>query len=325
MLLKENQVTTAPEEDQVAIQPTEGDQVDVAPKEDQVPLTSEEDQVTTLPEEDHITVSPEEDQITTTTKEDHVTMTPKKDPTATPPDENQINETSWSVLRKILEKDPSGMDRLNLECMMCKLPMSTKANELDPHKAVIMQCGHIIGISCLVGHLADHEIQGLPFACPFNECGPSFHPECGCGFLGFPFPEKVENIGICKRTAAEGLELMPKCYKCAFDEVLQSLTLLTGVLEWKKREELKSFKVAYRIQIKDRIWGAFEEDERECTEGEIPASMREHCRNVEASLATLYSFPDQVLGEKDLKIRFFEYSGPLVETLGMRRTLGYAL
>lgn len=102
--------------------------------------------------------------------------------------------------------------------------------------------------------------------------------------------------------------------------MLQSLTLLTGVLKWEKFKELKSVQVAYRIQRKHKIWGAFEGDKRESAEIPIPASMREHCRNVEASLATLYSCPSQVIGEGDLKIHFFEYSGPL-EMIRVRRRL----
>ncbi|KAJ3465767.1 hypothetical protein MRS44_006425 [Fusarium solani] len=269
------------------------------------PMPPKEDQITTTPEEDQVTMTSKEDQVAMTSEEDQVTATPKEDRVTIPHEENQINKSYWPVLRKILEEDPSGMDRVNLECMMCKLPMSTKANE---HVKVAWPT-----IACTVK-------LGLPFACPLNACGPSSHPECGCSYMGWPFPERVEDFGTSKRTTTEGLKLKPKCFNCASVDVLQSLTLLTGVLKWEKFKELKSVQVAYRIQLKHKIWGAFEGDKRESAEIPIPASMHEHCRNVEASLATLYSCPSQVIGEGDLKIRFFEYSGPL-DMIRVRRRL----
>ncbi|EEU40282.1 uncharacterized protein NECHADRAFT_76393 [Fusarium vanettenii 77-13-4] len=217
-----------------------------------------------------------------------------------PPEENQINESYWPTLRKILEEDPSGMDRLSLECMMCKSPMSTKENEHvkdengGDHRAIILLCGHLIGFSCLADHLMYRKTHGLPPGCPLNTCKPSFHPVCGCFFMGWPFPEKAEDVGVCKRTASEGLKLKPKCYTCTSDDVLQSLTLLTGALEGKMLEDLESFKLAYRIQIKNKIYGAFDGDERE-----------------KSSLATLYYCPSPSIGEGDFKVRLFEYSGPI--------------
>ncbi|KAL2691760.1 hypothetical protein Neosp_002151 [[Neocosmospora] mangrovei] len=242
------------------------------------------------------------------------------------PKENQINESYWPSLRKVLEEDPSGWDRLNLECMMCRSPMSIKESEHVKdengcdHRPMILLCGHIIGLSCLTDHLMYQNSQGIPFGCPLNTCKPSFHPVCGCFFMGWPFPEKAEDVSVCNRTAPEGLELKPKCYACTSDDLIQSLTLLTSALEWNMLKDLESFKLAYRIQIKNRIFGAFENDERECDEIEIPATMREHCRNLESSLATLYYCPSPSIGEGDFKIRFFEYSGP-IEVITTRRRL----
>lgn len=147
---KEDQITTTPEEDQVTM----------TSKEDQVAMTSEEDQVTATPKEDRVTIPHEENQVATPPGEDHITMSPEED---------QINKSYWPVLRKILEEDPSGMDRVNLECMMCKLPMSTKANEHvkgdngNDHRPMILLCGHLIGLSCL----ADHRVyrQARPSFC----------------------------------------------------------------------------------------------------------------------------------------------------------------
>ncbi|KAI8723518.1 hypothetical protein NCS52_00207600 [Fusarium sp. LHS14.1] len=240
------------------------------------------------------------------------------------PEENQINESYWPPIRKILEEDPSEVDRLNLKCMMCKSPMSTKWYEHvngdngHDHRAIILLCGHLIGYSCLMDHLMHRNSQGLSFECPLGKCGPSSHPVCGCPFKGWSFPDNVEDVSVCKRTASEGLEVKPKCYVCTFDDLVQSLTLLTSAFEWKMREDLESFKLAYRVQIKHKIYGAFDGDERTSEEIEIPASMREHCRNLESSLATLLYCPSPTIGEGDFKIRLFKYSDP-IKMMAVRR------
>ncbi|KAI8689963.1 hypothetical protein NCS56_00260400 [Fusarium sp. Ph1] len=84
-------------------------------------------------------------------------------------EEDQINESYWPVLRKIFERDPSGMDRLNLECMICDLSMSVKADEQGEnnnglgHRAVILPCGHLVGTSCMHKFNMYHRKKGLRF------------------------------------------------------------------------------------------------------------------------------------------------------------------
>ncbi|KAJ4149564.1 hypothetical protein NW754_001004 [Fusarium falciforme] len=152
---------------------------------------------------------------------------------ASPREEDQINEWYWPVLRKILEKDPSGMDRLNLECMICDLPM------------------------------------------------------------------------------AEGMPVTPKCGPCTLRDVGRCLTTLTSTFEPKFFGELKSFEVVYQVQVLDFTWGRLAGDERKCVAIDIPDSMHDLCRSIEAKLVALCNIPGQTVKGGGVKIRLFRYSSPL--------------
>ncbi|KAI8679712.1 hypothetical protein NCS57_00249700 [Fusarium keratoplasticum] len=235
---------------------------------------------------------------------------------ASPREEDQINELYWPVLRKILEKDPSGMDRLNLECMICNLPMSIKADKNGEnkngfgHRALILPCGHLVGTSCMHEFNVYRLQNGLHFTCPLH-CEPLHHPECGCFLFCWHMPDKVEDFDGKPFCRAEGMPVTPKCGSCTLKDVGRCLTTLTSIFEPKFFGELISFQVVYQVQVLDFIWGRLAGDERKCVAIDIPDSMHDLCRSIEAKLVALCNLPGQTVKDGDVKIRLFRYSGPL--------------
>ncbi|KAJ4210144.1 hypothetical protein NW767_000417 [Fusarium falciforme] len=235
---------------------------------------------------------------------------------ASPREEDQINEWYWPVLRKILEKDPSGMDRLNLECMICDLPMSVKVDKNggnkneSVHRALILPCGHQVGTKCMHEFNVYRRQNGLHFTCPLH-CEPLHHPECGCFLFCWHMPDKVEDFDAKPFCRAEGMPVTPKCGPCTLKDVGRCLTTLTSTFEPKFFGELKSFEVVYQVQVLDFIWGRLAGDERKCVAIDIPDSMHDLCRSIEAKLVALCNIPGQTVKDGDVKIRLFRYSGPL--------------
>lgn len=236
---------------------------------------------------------------------------------ASPGDGNQISETYWPRLREVLEKDPSGMDRLSLECMICKTPMTlnphsnakVEGNPID-HRAMILLCGHLVGFRCMYDYFTYCRARDQPFGCPLD-AQKLHHPVCGCCSMGWPLPGKVEDFSRRLFTIAEGLALAPSCLTCVLDGVVKGLTILTCILEPDLSAPLKSFQAAYRVQIGNLVWGEFEDDERESVELEPPASMREHYRNMEVSLVTHCHLPDHVVRDGNAKVSLFWYNEAL--------------
>ncbi|RSL49453.1 hypothetical protein CEP53_009154 [Fusarium sp. AF-6] len=242
-------------------------------------------------------------------------------------EEDLINESYWPRLREILVEDPSGMDRLGLECMICTMPMIV--NPHDPsqddrvidHRAMILLCGHVVGFSCIYRHFCHRQETRQPFTCPFHGGEPLSHRECGCGHMGWPMPGKVEEFSARPLTTAEGLLLTPKCIGCTLDDVVRCLTILTDIFAPDLSDFLKSFQVAYRIRVKHLIWGEFEGDERASHEVKLPFSMLQHCRNMESSLITACSAPGLLLSVGDVKVGLFLYDEPMEHGRVVRRGL----
>ncbi|RSL75326.1 hypothetical protein CEP51_010974 [Fusarium floridanum] len=242
-------------------------------------------------------------------------------------EEGLINESYWPRLREILVEDPSGMDRLNLECMICTMPMVI--NPHDPgqedrvidHRAMILLCGHLVGFSCIYRHFCHRQEIRQPFTCPFHGGEPLCHPDCGCGHMGWPMPSKVEEFSARPLTTAEGLLLARKCIGCTLDDVVRCLTILTDIFVPDLSDLLKSFQVAYRIRVKHLIWGEFEGDERASHEVKLPFSMLQHCRNMESSLITTCSAPGLHLRVGDVKVGLFLYDEPMEHGRVVRRGL----
>ncbi|KAJ4317040.1 hypothetical protein N0V84_007565 [Fusarium piperis] len=232
--------------------------------------------------------------------------------TASPTEGDLIDECYWPRLREVLEKDPSGMERLDLECMICKLPMTVEPQEivwnegrLDHralnHQATILLCGHLVGLRCIYDHFEYRRSQNQPLTCPLNIHESLSYPKCGCVHLGLALPHKVEDFKDNPRTLSEGLVLMPKCALCTLEDVSEGLTILTGVFEPELLGPLKSMEVVYRIRVREITWGEIMDDERENAEIELPASVRELCRNLEASLATALNRSGRLMKVSDVK------------------------
>ncbi|UPK96611.1 hypothetical protein LCI18_007546 [Fusarium solani-melongenae] len=241
---------------------------------------------------------------------------PSENTPASPREEDQINESYWPVLRKILEKDPSGMDQLNLECMICNLPMSVKADENSEykngfaHRALILHCGHLVGTSCMHEFNLHRRWNGLHFTCPLH-CEPLQHPDCGCFRFCWHMPDKVEDFDSKPLCRAEGMLMTPKCGSCTMRDIGRCLTTLTSIFEPKCYGELKSFEIIYQLQVQDLLWGRLAGDERKCVEIDIPDSMHDICRSMEAKILVLFNPTRQIVKDGEVKIRLFRYSGPL--------------
>ncbi|RSL63738.1 hypothetical protein CEP54_005077 [Fusarium duplospermum] len=244
-----------------------------------------------------------------------------------PIEEDLINESYWPRLREILVRDPSGMDRLGLECMICMMPMiinprdaSDGHNTVD-HRAMVLLCGHIVGFSCIFEYFSYRQQHSLPYACPLHAKPPLCHSECGCGHTGWPMPGKVEDFFVRPLTIAEGLSLAPECIGCTIDDMFRRLTILTNIFEPDFAELLESSQIAYRIRVKHLIWGEFEDDERASHEIRRPISMLQHYRSIERSLITMYSAPGQLLRVGDVEVGLFLYDEPVEHGRVMRRKM----
>ncbi|RSL90094.1 hypothetical protein CEP52_014698 [Fusarium oligoseptatum] len=80
-------------------------------------------------------------------------------------EEDLINESYWPRLREILVEDPSGMDRLGLECMICTMPMVINPHDLGQEDRVAyrIRVKHLIWGEFEGDERASHEVK-LPFS-----------------------------------------------------------------------------------------------------------------------------------------------------------------
>ncbi|KAF4977462.1 hypothetical protein FZEAL_6026 [Fusarium zealandicum] len=145
-----------------------------------------------------------------------------------------INETFWPTLREILTKDPSGMERLSLECMVCYEPMTMEKNQnplmscivpksISGHAARILPCGHMIGHDCVIRLIEEgNAVQNCP-VCRANIS----HPSCKHLHHGELMPSEVERFHSPPFTLPSGGSIIhPECWSCDMMAMLSTFWII---------------------------------------------------------------------------------------------------
>ncbi|KAL4722072.1 hypothetical protein ACLX1H_010842 [Fusarium chlamydosporum] len=144
-----------------------------------------------------------------------------------------IAETFFHYLMDILDKDPSAVERLDLECGICldkmtidqDIKVRTSNNELVlSHGAYILVCGHIFGVSC-AAKLSDHSEEDMTeHRCPTCRHALEF-TRCFCphnlGTLLRVTPEERKEMAD-KRAAS--MKVPEWCFKCGLAQMNSKLT-----------------------------------------------------------------------------------------------------
>ncbi|KAM5367035.1 hypothetical protein ACJZ2D_010216 [Fusarium nematophilum] len=199
--------------------------------------------------------------------------------------EAEITETFWPRLWEILSDDPSGMDRLNLKCMVCHERMTTDEDEEDVdgqedqplrRGAHILPCGHMACEGC-VRNVLNHACKNAsPYCCPF--CRMSLdHGECEHPHPGVPMQQAVRSLHL---TPPEGRRVLPRlCDTCGVLSVYNGLnSILVGMGEDEEFHLAENEYIALSVRGGYSLWAVQDHADGKVRDVEMPEWLLEDCQ-----------------------------------------------
>ncbi|KAG5755873.1 hypothetical protein H9Q69_000056 [Fusarium xylarioides] len=88
-----------------------------------------------------------------------------------------ITAAYYPELAKIINNDPTAIERLEIECGMCQDKMSNPEDKTC--SAIIFPCGHMFCPSCVKEYREYNRTNGIPYKCPVCRCELK-GKVCGC-------------------------------------------------------------------------------------------------------------------------------------------------
>ncbi|KAF5021286.1 hypothetical protein F66182_6684 [Fusarium sp. NRRL 66182] len=142
-----------------------------------------------------------------------------------------ITETWWPRFREAVEADIFKRRPIQLACSICQELITTNSSEPShsnvdgtSHAAVIIPCGHIVGLSCLIRWLVHSNRPERNYSrCPACNAKCFHHPRCGHRCMGRMLPGNPGKYSTIPPVLSAGGVVAPECSKCEAKLLLRQL------------------------------------------------------------------------------------------------------